>query len=602
MTFKRRSFNDFRLQSKLFITYIAITVIPIALLGYLAYSQYASSIERQVGTYIPQLLNQANDNIDRQIEDFFQMSDQLYNAPMVVEILRKDAYQTVSAMRQDEFIVDSYLSSTFIHGSQQDVLGVFISSNNRLFSSTKIDYVSGFSTKETVGLYGQNLDLRTRETVLLPHETSFEFADRRPFVLLAKPLVDVENRLSLGTMFIALDLSFIDRIVRPVDEQEGAEMWLMNKDGYIFYHTNAERIGHMDEEMAAYPAHNGSFKTNDMLFGSDISESQGWVLMHQIPLGQLTAETAFVRSVTIGLFAAVSVIALIAAALLAWGVAKPLQHLTEQMKRVERGDFNIEFGRRSTDEVGMLSRRFETMIREIQELIREKYQIELKQKEAEMYALQSQINPHFMYNTLETIAMTVEEDDREAVVDMVTILGRMLRYSLSNKEKLVTINQELQHIHDYLTIQSYRFEDELAFEVKVEADGQKELIPKFILQPLVENALEHAFVPGQPLFVAIHIGQAGPDIEMTVADNGAGMSKIKLLEIRQLLTLQTDLNRDHHFGLLNVNGRLVLHYGQDHMLEVESEKGIGTKMRIRVPINQGERENEQSIHSSAGSG
>ncbi|WP_050183438.1 sensor histidine kinase [Domibacillus robiginosus] len=588
MIFKRRSFRDYRLQTKLFITYIAITVIPIALLGYLAYSQYISSIERQVGTYIPRLLDQANDNIERQIDEFFQMSDQIYNAPMIIEILRKDAYQTVSAMRQDEFIVDSYLSSTFIHGSQQDILGVFISSNNRLFSSTRTDYLSGFSTKEAVGIYGQNLDLRSQERVLLPNETSLQFQDKRPFILIAKPLIDVENRLSLGTMFIVLDLSFIDRIVRPIDEQEGAEMWLMNKKGYMLYHTSANQVGRKDGEITEYPTLNGSFKTEEMLFGMDVSEQQQWILTHRIPLGQLTAETNFVRTITILLFMAVIIIALIMAALLAWGVAKPLQHLTEQMKRVEKGDFNVVFDRQSKDEVGMLSDRFQTMIREIQGLIREKYQIELKQKEAEIYALQSQINPHFMYNTLETIAMTVEEDDRDTVVDMVTILGRMLRYSLSNKEKFVTIHQELQHIRDYLTIQSYRFEDELAFRIEVQVDGNKEYIPKFILQPLVENALEHAFVPGKQLVVVVLIKRAGAEIHMSVSDNGAGMSKIKLLEIRQLLTLQTDLNRDHHFGILNVNGRLVLHYGEAYTLQVDSEKSTGTTMLIRVPVNQEE--------------
>ncbi|WP_046174284.1 cache domain-containing sensor histidine kinase [Domibacillus indicus] len=586
MIFKKRSFHDYRLQTKLFITYIAITVVPIALLGFLAYSQYISSIERQVGTYIPRLLEQANGNIERQISEFFQMSEQIYNAPVIIEILRKDAYQTVSAMRQDEFIVNSYLSSTFIHGSQQDILGVFISSNNRLFSSTKTDYFSGFSTREAVGLYGQNLDLRGQETVLLPNETSLQFEDRRPFVLIAKPLVDVENRLSLGTMFVALDLSFIERIVRPIDKQEEAEIWLMTKEGYMLYHTNAEQIGRSDKEIESYPTLKGSFRTKNMLFGTDLSSRHEWILTHRIPLGSLTAETNFVRNITILLFVIVTVIALIIAGFLAWGVAKPLQHLTEQMKRVEKGDFNVELNRRSKDEVGMLSESFQTMIKEIQGLIREKYEIELKQKEAEMYALQSQINPHFMYNTLETIAMTVEEDDKNTVVDIVTILGRMLRYSLSNKEQLVAIRQELQHIRDYLTIQSYRFEDELAFSIDVQVNPDKEYIPKFILQPLVENALEHAFVPGQPLVVTICISYAGDEIHMKIEDNGAGMSKIKLLEIRQLLTLETDLNRDHHFGMVNVNGRLVLHYGEAYTLQIASEKSAGTKMLVRVPVNR----------------
>src|SRR5699024_3332091 len=151
-------FRNSRLMTKLMITYILLTVIPVSLLGYIAYNQYEKSIENKVGEYIPKLLEQASDNVNNQIEKFEELPNALYNSPQIIEVLRRDLYQKKSVLLRDEFLVNTYLSENFIRGSG-DILGVFILSNGRFFKSTKTDY-KGFEIDDFPEPYGNNLDLQ----------------------------------------------------------------------------------------------------------------------------------------------------------------------------------------------------------------------------------------------------------------------------------------------------------------------------------------------------------------------------------------------------------------------------------------------------------
>ncbi|OMC87245.1 hypothetical protein BK128_07350 [Viridibacillus sp. FSL H7-0596] len=584
MTFKRRRFKNYTLKTKLLLTYIIITIIPTALLGYVAYSQYVLSVERQVGTYIPRLLNQANNNMERQIEQYFDEMNQINNNKEVMNILRKSTYQNVSNMKQDEHVVENYLASSFMQGSREHIISVFVSSKDRLFQNSRLSYDSGFSTSQSIGLYGNSFKLKEEERVFFPHETSLFFKEGKPFVLLVKQIIDYENRHNLGTVFVALDLAFIEQTIRTVDEQDDAKMWMIDDRGYIIYHSIPSLIGTLDKDKVDYPIANGSFQSDQTLYSSANSVKNRWTFMHAIPVSHLTEESDFVRNITIISFFIIVVLAIGSSIVLAWGVAKPIQRLAGEMKRAEKGDFDIQLTNESNDEVGMLSKAFTKMLREIEELINEKYEIELKQKEAELYALQSQINPHFMYNTLENIAIMVEEDEKTNVVEMVTNLGRMLHYSLGNKDQFVPLYLELQHIQDYLVIQKARFEETLAYSVVAAHTLHDKMTPKFILQPLIENAFEHAYIPGQTLEINVTVTEEENVMQLVIQDNGKGISTEKLTLIKQQLTDNQIFKKDDSFGLSNVNGRLVLHFGNEYHLRIQSEEGIGTKIFMHIPI------------------
>lgn len=593
MIFKKGIFQHFNLKTKLLLTYIIITIIPTALLGYISYSQYVASIEQQVGVYVPRLLNQANNNLEKQIDRYYDEMGQLYNNTVVMNLLRKADYQNVSNMKQDKHQVDNYLSSTFMEGGREHVIGAFIVSKERLFEYSRVPYQSGFSTKEKIGLYGQSYNLQSEEQIFFPHETVIQFQKNKPYILLVKQIIDYENRKNLGTLYVAVDIKFMEQTLSTVDEQEDARMWMFDKDGYIIYHSTSSLIGTRDLEKENYPIENGSFKSSSFLYSSANSLNNRWTFMHVIPVSHLTVKSDFVRNLTIISFLVIVVISIISSILMAWSVAKPIQQLVKEMKKVEKGNFDVHLTDSSNSEVGVLSKAFTKMLKEIKDLINEKYNIGLKQKEAELYALQSQINPHFMYNTLENIAFMVEEGEQDSVVEMVTNLGRMLRYSLGNKEQMVPLKMELRHVEDYLMIQQARFEDTLRYSVIVNSASLEKFTPKFILQPLIENIFLHAFIPGQILQITLKVIKEKNNIKIIIEDNGKGIDSLKLELIRIRLNTEHLIHKEDSFGLSNVNRRLILHFGSTYFLRIESEKGKGTTVTVIIPIT-----NKGSIHEN----
>lgn len=590
MIFKWKSFKNFRLMTKLIITYTLITVIPISLLGYFAYSQYTKSIEEQVGEYIPKVLDQANERISDRLSEIRQLPDLLYNSSQVIGVLRKDSYQNNSSLLHDKFLVNSYLMNTYINGGNSDILGVFILSKNRFFESSKDSY-TGFE-KKTLPL-GQDLDLKGKQEIIFPSQTTLKFKNNRPYILLMSQITDTENRMNLGTMFIAVDLKFIKHIVENLETVNKADIWLMDKNGQMIYHTDPKYIGKVNKDLLEYPQINGSFRSTSekesKLFSISRSGPDQWILAHSVLLKNLTGKTDLVRNATIAVFILVVLLSLLFSLFLAWNVSRPIHRLSRLMKKVERGNFDVDLSVESADEVGILAKSFNSMVLEIKDLIKQNYQIKLQQKEAELYALQSQINPHFMYNTLETIGMAVEEGEDETVVEMVSLLGRMLRYSISNKEKTVPIEQEIQHTRDYLTIQKIRFEDRLEFSIHEEIDIKNYITPKFILQPIVENAIKHGLDHQEEFKVDILITDDGKSLGsqeaiFKIRDNGPGIPEDILSQLNQYLQSDPMGKRDSKFGLINVHGRLIMMFGEQYGLQINSEVHKGTEVIVSIPL------------------
>ncbi|MFC0274475.1 sensor histidine kinase [Metabacillus herbersteinensis] len=574
-------------MTKLMITYLLLTVIPISLLGYIAYSQYTKSIEEQVGEYIPKLLEQANENINNQINELKQLPDSLYNSSQVIEVLRQDSYQSKSNLLKDEFLVNGYLSRTYINGGNTDILGVFILSKNRLFTSTKTPF-TGFDMQTFPLPYGQDLDLKGKEEIILPYQTNLTFRGDPPFILLMRQLRDYENQENLGTIFIAVELTFFEKALKSLDQDQKSKIWLTDQSGRIIFHTEPHSIGDLDNEFVDYPQINGSFRTTEhednQLISMDKLQESEWYLFHRIPLSDLTKETDVVRNGTIIVFIGFALLSTIISIILAWNVSNPLNKLTKLMKQVEKGNFNVDLPIDTKDEVGILANSFNSMIQEINQLIKKNYQIELRQKDAELYALQSQINPHFMYNTLETIGYAVEEGEKDAVVKMVTLLGRMLRYSLNNKEKLVPISLEVMHMNDYLTIQKFRFEDRIDFTIFEDIDTNLYYTPKFILQPIIENAIKYGLEQHHKCVIDISISKNERDeLIVRVKDNGPGIEENILTNLNETLKTNPMARRDSKFGLINVHARIAMIFGETYGLQVNSEYNKGTEVIVKIP-------------------
>lgn len=267
---------------------------------------------------------------------------------------------------------------------------------------------------------------------------------------------------------------------------------------------------------------------------------------------------------------------------LAHMIVKPLEHLTESMQIVENGDFDQarEFLGTSMqkDEIGLMTQEFRMTLDKIDNLIHENYEKQLLLKDTKYKMLQAQINPHFLYNTLNSINWMIRAQKNDEAAEMTVALGTILRSALS-KQQYVTIEEELDSLKKYMTIQEYRYRKRVAFSVECEASGRF-LIPHMTLQPLVENSIYHGVEKMlTPCTISVTIKEDAERIAITIDDNGPGMTEDELEAVRSFNAEP----KGHGIGLKNIYERLKMAFEQDADFNISSVCGKGTTVTIRIP-------------------
>lgn len=264
-------------------------------------------------------------------------------------------------------------------------------------------------------------------------------------------------------------------------------------------------------------------------------------------------------------------------------ITQPIRKLTEVTKQVAKGDLGVRSDVRSGVEASMLSDSLNTMIDKINELLEQVTREQSRLRRAEFELLQSQINPHFLYNTLDAIIWLAESGEQKKVVNMVGSLSDFFRTSLNQGKDIITIREELQHVRSYLEIQQVRYQDILKYEIQVPAELNQYLIPKITIQPLVENALYHGIKNKRGYGRIIISGKKEADFfVIQIEDNGIGISGDRLLQVRDGIRDKVLTGKDM-YGLYNVNERIRLNFGEKYGITIESTYQEGTTVSILLP-------------------
>ncbi len=273
-------------------------------------------------------------------------------------------------------------------------------------------------------------------------------------------------------------------------------------------------------------------------------------------------------------------------------ITHPIRKLSEVTDQVAKGDLTVRSDVRSGAEVSVLNDSLNTMIDKINELLEQVKTEQGRLRKAEFELLQSQINPHFLYNTLDTIVWLAEAGEQKKVVDMVGSLSDFFRTSLNQGKDMVSVKEELQHSRSYLEIQQVRYQDILQYEIQVPEPLFCYLIPKITIQPLVENALYHGIKNKRGIGKIIITGKREKDyFVLIVEDNGAGMSRERLEAVRKGMNQKSQTEKDI-YALYNVNERIRLNFGQKYGLSIASVLGEGTTVQVMLPFTYQERENK----------
>jgi two-component system sensor histidine kinase YesM len=316
----------------------------------------------------------------------------------------------------------------------------------------------------------------------------------------------------------------------------------------------------------------------------------GWTVVGVAPLKEVVAEAYSIRQLIFLSVLLSAVFALTLYFFLTKRITQPIQILMNKMRKAASGYLDAKVKPNGDDEIADLGKSFNIMLEKIKSLIEKSRREQERVQLADLRTLQAQINPHFLYNTLDSILWMAEDENKQSVIKMVKALSRFFRLSLNKGRDWISIKTELEHVENYLVIQQMRYRDILQYEINVDPALQIYPIMKMSLQPLVENAIYHGIKNkrGQGM---IRIGGYidGHFMVLTVEDNGIGIVPEKLAVLREQLEqpadahLPSDDDHEGGFGLLNVHHRIRLYFGAQYGIELDSIHKEGSKVSIRIP-------------------
>ena len=280
------------------------------------------------------------------------------------------------------------------------------------------------------------------------------------------------------------------------------------------------------------------------------------------------------------------------------GMLRPIQVLAQAAGRISEGDLDARADVDSRDEIAVLADRFNDMAGNIQTLVVKVREDEQKMRKADLRLLQEQINPHFLYNTLDNIVWLIEGNEPDEAVEMVVTLSEFFRLVLSKGKEFITIRQEEQHISSYLQIQGKRYHDILDYHIYIYPEIYEYQIPKLTLQPLVENALYHGIKYKRSRgMIEITGTKEGENLYLTVADDGVGMDEDELKKLEKEISRPCK-ETESGFGLANVNERIRMYFGSEYGMKIWSEKGSGTRITIEIPAITDNPEKPEAVKQS----
>jgi len=314
----------------------------------------------------------------------------------------------------------------------------------------------------------------------------------------------------------------------------------------------------------------------------------GLTLYSLIPSSALNTNQAMLLSSTILVFVLVLVLFVVLFIFISRGLTRPLDQMADTMNRIRQGETQLRLPEMRQDELNKLGNTFNSMLDRIEELIAREYQTAIQLNDTKYKALQTQVNPHFLYNTLDTMSAIAMLHDCQIVSTLCHALSDLFRYSLRMDEPLASISDELKHLKNYMFVMNVRMNDSIHLTIDIPADVLKMRVPRLSLQPLVENAISHGLRNKRgEKNIGIRAHKTDTEILLIIEDNGVGMSEEMLERVRTMDSEQA-LSTGTSIGLINIAARLKLLFGREYGLEVESGEQEGTTVTLHIPLIQEE--------------
>ncbi|RXZ82332.1 sensor histidine kinase [Paenibacillaceae bacterium] len=572
----RKFMYNLPLRGKLVVFFLLASVIPLLCVSIYSYQVFRKQLVVQLHDRMDTMNSQISSNIQNKITNYEQISSLLYMDSTLREMLTRDYHRAID-------FVDAYkYINSLIFGIQ--------------LSNSDIDSITIYPYNQSIpsdGLFIKHVDASMeaepwyQELQQSYGNAVYSIVTKRdsdePVVTLARLLNNHNLMQAYGVLTIDVKESALHSLFQQ--EAQSNDIYIVNQDSTILSARNKEMIlKQLNEVLGSGPWEDNGKGTIEQR----INGLKTMVVYHEMPIGWKTVSVVPLHNVLSEVRKATNRILIISAMsiLLAIGLiamtakyfSNRFQTLYRFIRKVGDEDFNFELKQEGNDEIGQLAEEFNKMKHQLDKLINEVYKKEIMRKEAELYALQSQINPHFLYNTLSVIASLAIRNQDSQVGKVVNHLSNFYKTSLSKGKHVILIQNEVGITRHYIEIQLMRFNNLFRVHWQLNEELFKHQTVKLILQPFVENAINHAiWHESNPINIIIRLYQKEQCIYFEVVDDGAGMTARRMADILQG-------NKDYGYGIYNVHERIQLAYGSAYGISINSRLGIGTQIIIAIPI------------------
>ena len=576
-----------RIQDTLIRAFAALIVVALLLLGTLSYYYLHKILIQNAEETTTQLVSQLN----RIIENYIRYMDDI----ALMAVSNEDVRAFIDNPRSDTPRLRDKIESTFesIRAVRRDIDSVFvITRDGRAIAAT-----TGGALNPTVELKKRFLEL---EAGVVPDRPSVSSAHvenlvdyRYPWVIsLVRTLPAGPAGESLGLIQVDLNYEIIARLCKDVQLGESGYVFILGRTGDIVYHPRQQLIyGNLKSEdiPRILSFSGGNLKTvvdgRDILYTVVSSRETGWEVVAVSYLDELFRASREAEYVFLMLSLLVLAGAVGAGVLISSRISRPIESLRRAMQAVESGNFDIDITVAARNEIYQLARDCDIAVKKVKDLIAQNREEQELKRKLELRSLQAQINPHFLYNTLDSIIWMIELGETDRAIDMTSSLARFFRIGISRGEETISVSTEIEYVQTYLEIQKQRYKDKLSYEIDFAPELHGLQILKLLIQPLVENAIYHGIknIEG-PGLIRITGERHGESMVIRISDNGVGMAPDQLVALRDGLIEPRPANG---VGVRNVQERIHVYFGLEYGVSFESAPGAGTVATIRIPVMAG---------------
>ncbi len=587
------------LRRKLLLTVLLLLSIPMIIVVIIAQTRSQAVISEQARNLSTNLVNTGAERLDTSCKRLNDIYRSIYLNDSFRDYLKEFNNKKTSAEKliENEKLKSIFLSSLSSRADIFSIIYVDISGQITYATRTEAGFYSDYKARNLPDNYKTCIEtdeLWREKAILLPTDGHIplrnEVSSSPTFVYaIARQIVNTECQFErVGTMFITIDLSDFEQMRKLIQPDISTLIFICDKNGKTIYDSSKEYITkNLPAEICEVLGTSGSdiiFKGSHYIMASSKSEFTDWYVLMLTPKSVFSADAMAVSSAiltaAIITLIAVSIITVLASS----AISKPVEQLAEAMDETRLRHLDRRVQITGNDEIARLGNSFNSLMDKLDVSIQNEYDAALQQKSAEIRALQAQMNPHFLYNVLQSMASMATLHNVPALATMATALGNTMRYNISGREPFVSIRDEINHVENYLTIQKIRFGDRINFDINVPEYVMDWQVPRVSIQPMVENAVIHGF-DGRECTGNIFIGawEENGKIIIEVADDGKGIAPGALALLQENLSCSSNNDGVGGIGIKNLYSRLKLLYGDNASLTIESEEETGTVVRIMIP-------------------